>query len=344
MKIYFIKAERSTEEFFFGKLDSHDVRYVGDIGEVAEDAEVISVFIDTPVGELFLSAHPRVKLIAARSNSVEHIDLAACRARGIVVCAVPQHGVTTVAEHTFALILALSRRLREVMAMPKGRRFSYEGTRGFDLAGKTLGIVGMGGIGQRVAALAHGFAMEVIATDHAARPDLASELNFRYVPFEELLARSHVISLHANLTAETFHLIDASALAKCRRGVLIINTARGALLDTRALRDALESGHVGGAGLDVLEDERVMRTSATDIISSAIVAHLRSDVVASEAHDADRLREMQELILGDELLARTNVVFTPHVAFNSVETVAQLRRITLENIEAFVAGMPQNVV
>ncbi len=344
MNIYFVKAEPSTEEFFSARLGAHETRFVGNLDSVGDDAEAISVFIDTKVDEPFLSAHPRLKLIAARSHSVEHIDLAACRARGIAVSAVPQHGETTVAEHTFALILALSRRLREVMTMPKGGRFSYEATRGFDLAGKTLGIIGMGGIGQRVAALAHGFSMDVIATDHAARPDLARELHFKYVPFDELLARAHIISLHASLTPETFHIIDAAALAKCRRGVVIINTARGALLDTRALRDALESGQVGGAGLDVLEDERVMRKSATDIISGAIVAHLRSDALASEAHDADRLREVQELILGDALLARTNVVFTPHVAFNSIEAVNMLRQVTLENIESFVAGAPRNAV
>lgn len=344
MIISFVKLDPCDEEFFATQLAGHEVRSVRTLDAVEEDVEIVSVFIDTDVTRDFLEAHPQLRLIVTRSHSHDHIDLPACKERGIAVCTAPPYGETTVAEHTFALILALSRRLREVMSLPKGGRFSYEATRGFDLAGKTLGIIGLGRIGRRVAQLGRAFGMEVLFCDPQPRRDGISTDQFTAVSLHELLERAHVISLHANLTPETLHILNRETIARCRRGVLIVNTARGALVDTNALSEALESGQVGGAGLDVLQDERVLRDTAAHIISAEIVNHLRSDALASEAHDADRMRQMQELVLGDALLARTNVVFTPHVAFNSDEAAARLREATLENISAFLGGTPINVL
>ncbi len=344
MIIYFLETEIAEQEFFRAHLPAHDLRFVSALDEVDADAEVLSSFIYSTVTEEFLAAHPHLRLVATRSTAVDHLPLAACRERGITIANVPNYGETTVAEHTFALILALSRRLREVMLAPKGGRFSYEAARGFDLAGKTLGIIGMGRIGQHVAELAHAFRMKVLAYDVEHSAELARTLHFTFVPLEELLAEADIISLHAPLTPATFHILNQDSLAKCRPGVLIINTARGSLIDTPALREALDSGQVGGAGLDVLQDERVMRESATRIIAADIVEHLRSDALAQDARDADRVRELEELMLGDALLARTNVVFTPHVAFNSVEAVARLNEGTVENITGFVAGRPVHVI
>jgi D-lactate dehydrogenase len=138
--------------------------------------------------------------------------------------------------------------------------------------------------------------------------------------------------------------LNRETLAKCREGVLIVNTARGALIDTQALREALDSGQVGGAGLDVLQDERVMRQTVSRIIAADIVQHLRSDASAQDARDADRVRELQELMLGDAVLSRNNVVFTPHVAFNSVEAVERVLQVTVENITAFAAGRGINIL
>ena len=155
----------------------------------------------------------------------------------------------------------------------------------------------------------------------------------------ELFRQSDVLSLHASLSAATYRILNAETLAACRPGVFIINTARGALIDTAALRDALDRGHVGGAGLDVLQDERVLRDTPAHIIGADIVKHLRSDAQAQEARDADRVRELQELMLGDALLSRRNVIFTPHIAFNTADAVQRMRERTLAHITAFLAGV-----
>jgi D-lactate dehydrogenase len=342
--IYFVETESAEQEYFAEHLAMHDLRFVGQLDEVGEDVEVLSVFINVRVTAEFLAAHPRVRFIATRSTAVDHLDLEACRERKIAVANVADYGFTTIAEHTFALILALSRRLREVMLTPKGGTFSYAATRGFDLAGKTLGIIGMGRIGQRVADLAHAFQMNVLAYDIEHPKGLERALNFKFVALEEVLRESHIISLHAPLSAETYHILNRETLAQCREGVIVVNTARGSLIDTQALREALDSGQVGGAGLDVLQDERVMRQSVSRIIAADIIQHLRSDALAHDSRDADRVRELEELMLGDAVLSRSNVVFTPHVAFNSVEAVQRVQEVTVENITAFSEGRILNGV
>lgn len=344
MIIYFVETEPEEQAFFAQSLPAHDVRFVATLDEVGGDAEIIAPFINSKVTGDFLAAHPALRGIVTRSTATDHLDLAACKARGVPVAHVPFHAEAAVAEHTFALLLAISRSLREVMLAPKGGRFSYESTRGFELAGKTLGIVGMGHIGRRVARLARAFEMKVLACDSAPAPHAALALGFTFVPLGELLAQADIISLHAPLTPATYHLLNRETLAQCRRGVIIINTARGALIDTHALREALDSGQVGGAGLDVLEDERLMREPASKIIAADIVAHLHTDALADELRDADRVRELEELMLGDAVLKRPNVVCTPHVAFNSMEAVARLQQMTVENIHAFVEGRPAHLV
>lgn len=344
MIIYFVETESAEEEFYAAQLTGHDVRFVPQLEEVGGDAEVLSVFINSHISGKFLETHRQLRFIATRSTAIDHLDLPACRARQVQISNVNDYGFTTVAEHTFALILALSRRLREVMVQPKGGSFSYAAMRGFDLAGKTIGIVGMGRIGQRVAELAHAFHMTVLAYDIDHPDGLERTLDFCYVSLARLLRESHIITLHAPLTPETYHIINRETLAQCQEGVLIVNTARGALVDTQALREALDSGQVGGAGLDVLQDERVMRQSVSNIIASDIVQHLRSDAVAHDARDADRVRELQELMLGDAVLAKTNVVFTPHVAFNSVEAVERVKVVTVENIQGYASGRCVNLV
>lgn len=344
MTIYFVALEPDGQEFYGNVLPHHDLVAVPNLQEVEEDAEIVSVFIDDQIDDAFLTQHPKLKLIATRSSSLDHIDLASCRARGVAVCNVPHYQEESVAEHTFALLLALARRLRELMVHAKDGSFSYAAVRGFELQGKTIGLLGMGRVGQRVAILAKAFRMNVIADDIEHSEELAHDLGFEWVSRNELYARSDIISLHATISAETYHVINRESISRMKRGVIVINTARGALIDTMALRDGLESGQIGGAGLDVLQDERVLRQSAPEIITADILRHLRSDALALEARDADRIRDLRELVLGEAVLSRPNVVFTPHVAFNSHEAIARLREMNAANLKAFLAGKPQNLV
>jgi D-lactate dehydrogenase len=157
--------------------------------------------------------------------------------------------------------------------------------------------------------------MEVIAHDVECPPDLATRIGFEWVSLDDLFARSDIISLHAVLLPETYHVINRESLARMKRGVIIVNTARGALVETAALRDALEKrpGWLARGSM-FCKTSVVLRQSAPEIISADILRHLRSDALAHEAHDADRLRALRELVLGEAILSRENVVFTPHVA------------------------------
>ena len=303
--------------FLSGRLDEH----LGEVGHT----EVLSTFIHSRVDAKALAAMPNLKLFATRSTGFDHIDRATCAERGIAVVNVPTYGENTVAEHTFALILALSRKL--IAAEQKGRRadFDLDGLQGFDLRGKTLGLVGAGRIGLHVVRMARAFGMQVVVSDPQREDLLAEVLHFEYVDLDELLARSHVVSLHAPANAHTHHLIDADALGKMLPGALLVNTARGALVDTEALIAALESGQLGGAGLDVFEGEE----------------HIGEDVELLAEGGSEGLRQA----LGRRLLAdRDDVILTPHNAFNSVEAVQRIAQTTAENIAAFLRGEPQNLV
>ena len=188
--------------------------------------------------------------------------------------------------------------------------------------------------------------MNVIAYDIRPRPELSGELGFRYVAFEELLADSDIISLHANLNPSSYHILNREAFAKCRPGVVIINTARGKLIDTNALIEALDQGIVGGAGLDVLGEESVMRRRAERIISDQIIQRVREPIEQPRVATKDPLRakEIEKLMRLGSLLLRPEVVCTPHTAFNCVEAIERINRVTVENIKAFVAGTPINTL
>jgi len=346
MKIYFTEAEPGERIKFASELEEHEVYFADSLEEVESDAEILSTFIYSPITEEFLSVHPSLKLVVTRSTTWDHIDLKRCAEHGVTVCTISSYGDYTVAEHTFALILALSRRLREVAEASKQHALSYESLRCFELHGKTMGVIGTGRIGLETIRLAKAFGMRVIANDIHPRTDMAELMGYRYVKFEELLRESHVISLHATLTPDSQHMIDRAALSKCKPGAFLINTSRGGLIDTKALLEALDAGIIAGAGLDVLEDEAVMRRDSSDIISDQIIRHMQGifSSMPSTAQDPSRVKELQDLIHNERLLAHKGVVFTPHVAFNSVEAVERIRRMTLENIRSFIAGSPINVI
>ena len=290
------------------------------------DAEIISVFIYSDLDAPLLSQLPALRMIATRSTGVNHIDTVFCRERNIVVSNVPSYGANTVAEHTFALLLSLSRKIYQARERTLRNDFSFHGLQGFDLMGKVLGVIGTGQIGRHVIRIAKGFEMQVLA--HDPHPDaVASErLGFEYVGLDALLARSDVISLHCPLTAETQHLIGKSAFKKMKKGVYLINTARGGLIATEVLLWALDAGIVAGAGLDVLEEEEAVREERE---------------LLSGRFDGQKLRA----VLYNHVLAKhERVIITPHIAFNSREAVERILETTLQNISAYLAQAPSNVV
>ena len=346
MNTYFTETEPESERFFEAKLHDHGIAFCGELAEVPADADCLSIRIYSQIDAAFVESHPRLRLVATRSTGVDHIDIESCNERGVTVTFVPSYGENTVAEHTFALLLAISRRIRQALTMKRSGKFSFEAFRGFDLKDKTIGVVGAGRIGLHVIRIAKAFGMHVIATDLNRSELLAEVLGFDYVSLDELLQRSDIVSLHVPLTPTTVHLLNRNTLAKCHRGVIIINTSRGGLMETEALLEAMDNGIVAGVGLDVLEDERLFRSDAPKLVAEQIVADLQRVSSPEERHmrNPERLAEIQRLTANESLLSRANVVFTPHTAFNSVEAVHRIDEVTVQNILAFTAGQPINVV
>ena len=338
-KICFVEVENEAKALFEEAFAEHEVSFVDRLNRVPDDTEILSVFITEKIDDSFLDDHPLIRLIATRSTGCDHIDLDVCERRGVGVANVGNYGENTVAEHTFALILALSRRLKDSERAVRTGRFSRERLRGFDLRGKTLGVVGAGRVGLHVIRIAAGFGMRVIAYDEKPHAFYSELLDFHYASFEELMRKSDVISLHLPLSPTTRHMINREALALCRPGLLLINTARGGLVDSGALIEALDSGQVAGVGLDVLEDERVFRGGATQILSEKIAERVRSSVgTMIRETSAQRVAEFSKLVAHHRLLNRPEVVLTPHVAFNSYEAMERLTGITVENINAYLEG------
>lgn len=294
----------------------------------AVDSEIISVFSWSVVDGDVLNALPKLKHIATRSTGFDHIDLEACQERHIVVSNVPAYGDRTVAEHTFALMLALSRKILHAEDRTRQKSFSREGLRGFDLEGKTLGIVGTGKIGAKVAAIASSFAMKIVALDPKPDQKLAAKYDITYVDsLAELLGQSDVISLHAPLNDSTKHLINMETIGQIKPGALLINTARGDLVQTAALLKALDDGILSGAGLDVIEHERLVGEEA-EILSKSGPSN----------------KDLAAMLHNHILLSNPKVLITPHNAFNSEEAVEKIMKTSVDNIEAFLSGQPQNVV
>lgn len=294
--------------------------------ESLEPVEVLLPFIRSEVGEAEMSRMPGLKLISTRSTGYDHIDLEAAAGRGVVVANVPNYGENTVAEHAFALILSLSRKVYRAYARTRRGDYALEGLRGFDLYGKTLGVVGAGAIGLHVIRIAKGFGMEVVVFDVNQNRLLADVLGFRYADLDELLSTSDVVTLHAPAIPTTHHLIGWEAIPKMKRGAILINTARGSLVDTEALAWALDEGILAGAGLDVLESEEFL-------------AH--EDELL---HQSDAEEKLRLLARNHALQRHPNVVITPHIAFNSEEALRRILDTTIENVRSFLAGRPRNLV
>ena len=340
MKIVFVETEDDEQEFFAKSLAGHDVEFVDEIGDVPADAEIVSVFVNSPVGAEFLRRHPKLKLVTSRSSSCDHLDGKAAARRKVVLARVPDYGAATVAEHTFALILGVTRRLRHCVETKNRGRGSLERLRGRELRGKILGVVGTGQVGRMVITIGKAFGMECVAFDSQPYSRLAKRIGFRYVTLDRLLRVSDVITLHIPLNKRTRHMLNKRRLTRCKPGFILINTARGALVDIDALLAGLKSGQVGGVGLDVLEDEAAFRADTSRIIGAQIVQkiHAISTPGGDPFRRQERLRELEGIMRNRQLLSHENVFFTPHVGFNSVEAIERINIGTVQNIRDFLAG------
>jgi D-lactate dehydrogenase len=331
MRIAFFEVKELEEEYLKKKLDGHILKFSDEklsLENVPQkkDFDSVSVFIYSKIDEQIIQAIPNLKLITTRSTGYDHIDIDASKKHGITVCNVPSYGENTVAEHTFALILSLSRNICKACIRRFEQDFSIEGLEGFDLKGKTIGVIGTGQIGLHVIRIAKSFGMNVVAYDVRQNKLLSEVLGFEYGSLENLLAISDVITLHVPYIKATHHLMNKDTFKLVKKGAILINTARGSIVDTEALIEALDNKILSGAGLDVFEGEEVIKEEKQLL------------------YEPKNLEVLASLVKDHILLSKDNVVFTPHIAFYSKEALERILETTVENVVAFVSGKPQNVV
>lgn len=289
-------------------------------------ATVISTFIYSTLTAEILSKFPNLKLIATRSTGYDHIDLNYCKEKGITVVNVPSYGAHTVAEHTLGLILTISRKMIPTIQQSRRGDYALQDLTGFDLAGKTIGIIGAGKIGDKVMKLALAFEMNVLLyTRHPE--DVEGIPHVKAVNLDELIANSDIVTLHLPHTQETHHIINKDNIKSFKKGSILINTARGPLVETQAILDGLETGILKAAGLDVLEEECFLKEE-------------RELLTEEYFNKCDLKTQLMDHILLD----RDDVYYTSHNAFNSTESVHQILDINSENINKFFGGTPQNIV
>jgi D-lactate dehydrogenase len=289
---------------------------------LARGCEAVSIFVGDDASERSLAvlAEGGTRLLALRCAGFNHVDLAAAKRLGMTVARVPAYSPHAVAEHAIALMLALNRKLHRAFNRVREQDFSLDGLMGFDMFEKTVGIVGTGQIGEVACRILLGFGCRVLAHDPKPNPRCEA-MGVRFVGMDELLAESNIISLHCPLTPATRHLIGERAIAAMRPGVMLINTSRGAVIDTRALIGALKAGRIGAVGLDVYEEE--------------------GDLF---------FRDLSEAIIQDDMFVRLmtfpNVLITAHQAFLTHEAVGAIAETTIGNAVGFRQGgvPPANLV
>lgn len=333
MKLIVFETEEWEQAAFLRLLPDHEVSSTrvqlnARTASNYSDAEAVSTFANSKLSPAVLAHFPSLRLIATRSTGYDHIDLDYCRTHGITVCNVPDYGDVTVAEHTFALLLALARHLIPAVERTRRGGFSQAGLRGFELRGKTLGVIGTGRIGRRVIEIAKGFGMEVLAFDMRQDAAAAQALGFRYGDLMDVLSRSDVVTLHVPATPQSHHLIGERELAAMKDGVILINTARGSIIDVSALVRALTDRKVSAAGLDVLPEEPLLREEA--------------EILRGDRQDTNA--ELRALLANHVLLRFPNVIVTPHIAFDTEDARRRILDTTIANISAFARGRPQNAV
>lgn len=323
MHIAFVRVRNWEKPIIRRKLRGNKITFLDEeltnknVSKI-KDVTILSVFIKTKVTKDILRKMPKLKLIVTRSTGFDHIDISEAKNRKISVANIPTYGENTVAEHTFALILALSRNVHKSYLRTLQSNYSIEGLKGFDLKGKTLGVIGAGNIGKHVIRIARGFDMKVLVSDPHPDLFLSEEMGFSYVSLQTLLKESDIVSLHAPYSKKNHHLIDRKAMKKMKKGSILINTSRGGLVDTKALIEALETNHLGGAGLDVIEGEQLI-TEEKQLL-----------------HEEDKMKALEQLVEDHVLIALDRVVFTPHIGFYSQEALERIIHDTIEIVKTFV--------
>ena len=295
----------------------HDFRLSAETVATAHGADAVCVFVndrlDRPCIEALAAAG--VKLIALRCAGFNNVDLAAATSAGIAVVRVPAYSPHAVAEHTVALLLTLNRKIHRAYNRVRDQNFSLNGLVGFDLHGKTVGIVGTGRIGRITAEIFAGFGTRLLAFDPFPSAEWAQQRGVTYTDFHDLLEHSDVVSLHLPLTPQSHYLINEKSIGRMKPGAHLINTSRGKLIDTSAVIDALKSGHLGGVALDVYEEE-----------------------------EGIFFEDLSGLVLQDDELSRLlvfpNVLITAHQAFLTHEALTEIARVSSENITRFSEGLP----
>lgn len=334
MKIAFFEIwEQEKKDYFTQNLEGHQLVFFeeplkeGGLPQ-ALDFDIISVFVNCQLTPKVIEAFPQLKLIVARSTGFDNISLPAAKAKHILVANVPSYGSHTVAEYTFGLILALSRKIYRAASRVKiGEDFTLEGLRGFDLYKKTLGVIGTGKIGSNVIKIAQGFNMKVLGYDAFPSDELARTHNFLYTSLDHLLKESDIVTLHTPYNQQTHHLINKNNIFSMKKGSLLINTARGPLVDTESLFQALTLGHLSGAALDVLEEEGEIKEEVE---------------ILSQYHKS--AQELKTLLENHILINLPQVIITPHMAFYSKEAEFAILETTEENIKSFLQGHPKNLI
>lgn len=291
------------------------------------DFEVVSVFVDSRIDKPVFDCFPNMKCIATRSTGYDHIDQALAKERGTTLLYVPGYGDNTVAEFTFGLILCLARKIYEsIDRMKETGSFSLEGLRGSDLLDRTLGVVGTGRIGREVIKIARGFGMRIIAYDPHPDEAFAREFGVAYKNMDELLAEADFVTLHCPYNEHTHHLLNAENIGKMKKTAYLVNTARGGIVETEALVQALTEKKIAGAALDVLEEEGETKDELT---------------ILALGHPKEK--EMRTMLQNNILMRMPNVLVTPHNAFNSNEALERILRTTIENVKSYLGGSPQNI-
>ena len=322
MKIAFFDSHPFEQDSFTQIFAEHphqlrflSARLDSDSASSAEGFEAVCSFVNDRLDRACLERLRQlgVRLILLRSAGYNHIDLDAAKRLGLSICNVPEYSPYAVAEHAVALLLTLNRKTHRAFNRVRELNFSLDGLLGFDLHGKTIGIVGTGRIGSVFAHIMHGFGCRILANDLQPDTELEKTLNLHYVELSQLLCESDVISLHLPLTQQSRHLINQQAIAQMKSNVMLINTGRGALIDSKALIKALKLKQIGSAALDVYEEE---------------------SGVFFEDHSTSGI--------DDDLLARLttfpNVLITSHQGFFTREALSNIAQTTLDNVDEFVAG------